>query len=211
MDGDGPDLVRLRQLCDQHDAALYVDEAHSLGTFGPAGAGLCVEKGVRPDVLMAAFGKAVGSQGACVLGSADLRTWLWNRARSFVFSTAPSPVHARTLRAQIAKARAAHGPRDRLRRIAKQVREEWDAAGVPLPGGSFGPVVSLVRGSEASALELAGRLRGAGVLAQAIRPPTVPDGASRVRLILRASFSDSQVARLIEIVARETGEGAAHV
>lgn len=204
MDGDGPDLIRLRELCDRYDACLYVDESHSVGTFGAAGAGLCHQAGVRADVLMAAFGKAVGSHGACVLGSPELRTWLWNRARSFVFSTAPSPTHAAQLLSQIASTRAAHGARDRLQLLSQRVRQVLVEQGAPTVAGSFGPVLSLVCGSEAAALSLAERLRGEGVLAQAIRPPTVPEDGSRVRLILSASLTDPQCARLLEIVARET-------
>lgn len=210
MDGDGPDLGRLRELCDRHDASLYVDEAHSVGTFGPAGAGLCHQAGIRADVLMAAFGKAVGSQGACVLGSSDVRTWLWNRARSFVFSTAPSPIHTAHLGVQIAATRAAHGPRDRLRLLAKRVRETLLEENVPMVAGSFGPVLSLVCGSEAAALDLADRLRASGVLAQAIRPPTVPENGSRVRLILNAGLTDPQCRRLVEIVSRETSRMESH-
>lgn len=210
MDGDGPDLIRLRRLCDEYDAALYVDEAHSVGTFGAAGAGLCHLAGIRADVLMAAFGKAVGSHGACVLGSPDVRTWLWNRARSFVFSTAPSPLHAAHLAAQIHTTRAAHSARNRLEVLAKRIRQALRERGVPIVDGSFGPVLSLVCGSEVSAMSLAGRLRAAGVLAQAIRPPTVPDNGSRVRLILSASLSDARAERLVEIVARETSRGEDH-
>lgn len=210
MDGDGPDLIRLRNLCDQYDAAFYVDEAHSVGTFGAAGAGLCHLAGIRADVLVAAFGKAVGSHGACVLGSAEVRTWLWNRARSFVFSTAPSPAHAAHLASQIHTTRAAHTARNRLQLLAKQVRQTLQERGVPIVGGSFGPVLSLLCGSEGMAMDLAERLRASGVLAQAIRPPTVPDDGSRVRLILSAGLSETQVERLIEIVSRETSPGGSH-
>lgn len=210
MDGDGPDLIRLRSLCDRYDAALYVDEAHSVGTFGAAGAGLCHLAGIRADVLMAAFGKAVGSHGACVLGSSDVRTWLWNRARSFVFSTAPSPPHAAHLASQIHTTRAAHSARNRLQVLAKQVRQMLLGRGVPIVDGSFGPVLSLLCGSEGAAMELAERLRASGVLAQAIRPPTVPDDGSRVRLILSASLSEAQEERLIEIVSRETSRKEDH-
>lgn len=204
MDGDGPDLRRLRDLCDRYDAHLYLDEAHSIGTFGPAGAGLCHQAGVRPNVMMVAFGKAVGSHGACVLGSSDVRTWLWNRARSFVFSTAPSPAHTFQLAAQIAVTRAAHTERDRLHRVAARVRRSLTESGAPILPSSFGPVLSLMCGAEDRAIQLAGRLRAEGILAQAIRPPTVPTNASRVRLILSAGLTDAQVDRLIQIVARET-------
>ncbi len=204
MDGDGPDLARLRAICDEHDAHLYVDEAHSIGVFGASGAGRCREAGIRPDLLMVAFGKAVGSQGACVLGSRDVRSWLWNRARSFVFSTAPSPAHTARLRRQIELTRAADEQRSRLARVAARVRGALVERGAPLIPGSFGPVLGLLCGGEDCALELAERLRSQGVLAQAIRPPTVPPDASRVRLVLSAGFTDAQADRLAQIVARET-------
>jgi 8-amino-7-oxononanoate synthase len=87
MDGDSPDLPSLRTICDRRDAALIVDEAHALGVFGPRGTGLCAAAGVRPDVLVGTASKALGLQGAFVVGPRRLRLWLWNRARSFVFST----------------------------------------------------------------------------------------------------------------------------
>ena len=91
MDGDMADLPALRRLCDQHGAYLYVDEAHALGVFGPNGSGLCARSGVKPEVLIGTLGKALGSHGAFVAGEDALRLWLWNRARSFVFSTATAP------------------------------------------------------------------------------------------------------------------------
>jgi len=204
MDGDGPDLSALRALCDSHDAHLYVDEAHSVGTFGPEGKGLCAEVGVEADVLMAAFGKSVGSQGACVLGSEEIRTWMWNRARSFVFSTGPSPLLAQSLRDQIRKTREADSQRARLQQICEQVRMNLKEEGVGLVQGSFGPVLSLPLGEESRALAFAQSLRERGILAQAVRPPTVPDGESRVRLVLRSSFTEEQISRLCSLVARET-------
>lgn len=91
MDADGPDLAQLRGACDEAGAALLVDEAHALGVLGPGGRGRCAEAGVRPDVLVGTLGKSLGSQGAFVAGRAVLKSWLWNRARSFVFSTGLSP------------------------------------------------------------------------------------------------------------------------
>lgn len=204
MDGDGPDLAELRTLCDRFDAHLYVDEAHSVGTFGPEGSGLCARAGMQADVLMVAFGKSVGSQGACILGSEELRIWLWNRARSFVFSTGPSPLLAQSLREQVSLTKKAEAERFDLERISVQVRRKLQDKGVPLQTGSFGPVLSVLLGEEQEALRVAEGLRADGILAQAVRPPTVPPGHSRVRLVLRASFSKAQVSRLCEAVARET-------
>src|SRR5208337_3075790 len=85
MDADTPDLRALRRVCDEHQAALVVDEAHALGVLGPEGRGLCAALGVQADVLVGTFGKAFGAGGAFVAGCQSLITWLWNRARTFVF------------------------------------------------------------------------------------------------------------------------------
>lgn len=197
MDGDGPDLRRVRELCDRYDAALYLDEAHGVGLFGPAGRGRAAEAGVRADVLMAGLGKAVGAQGGAILGSAELRTWLWNRARSFVFSTAPAPLTATMLVERIGRVRAADAERARLLALAAQTRERLLGLGFDLGSGSFGPILGLRLGEAERALRWAAALRSAGFLAQAIRPPTVPALGSRLRLTLRASHRDDDVERLI--------------
>ena len=196
MDGDGPDLAALRELCDAHDACLIVDEAHALGVFGPAGAGRCAEAGVRADVLVGALGKAVGSNGGFVSGSNALRTFLWNRARSFVFSTAPSPLLAELTREQLGATRTGDDLRQQLATNSAALRRLLADAGLQLTPGSFGPIVSLVLGENDRVLAVAQRLRNSGVLAQAIRPPTVPKGGARLRLTVKATFSWSDVERL---------------
>jgi 8-amino-7-oxononanoate synthase len=200
MDGDGPDLRTLRALCDEHDACLVVDEAHALGVFGPFGAGRCAELGVRPDILVGALGKAVGTHGGFVAGSTQLRRYLWNRARSFVFSTALSPEHSELTRLQVASVREAHALRAALTTNAQHLRDGLDAAGLPLVPNSFGPIVSVVVGGNARATAAAARLRERGVLAQAIRPPTVPAGSARLRLTVKATFSRADIERLIAAV-----------
>jgi 8-amino-7-oxononanoate synthase len=202
MDGDGPDLVALERLCARYDASLYVDEAHGVGIFGPEGAGRCRETGVRPDVLMMGFGKGVGSEGACVLGSRDLRIWLWNRARSFVFSTAPSPERVESLRRQLERTRSAGARRERLSEICDSVREGFQLGGVQLSAGSFGPILSLLVGGEERSLKLCAELKAEGILTQAIRPPTVPVGACRLRIVLHSQLADSHVERLVKVVSR---------
>lgn len=198
MDGDGPDLRVLRSLCDRYDAHLYVDEAHSIGTFGPRGAGLCAAAEVRSDVLVAAFGKSVGAQGACVVSSPFVRTWLWNRARSFVYSTGMSPALAQLLLRQIRFTQAAEVQRQRLTQIAMDVRSGLAGTGMEPEPGTFGPVLALVVGSAERALSMAERLRSRGILAQAVRPPTVPEGQSRLRVVLRSSLTAADCRRLVE-------------
>lgn len=202
MDGDSPDLARLRDLCDQHDAHLYVDEAHSLGVFGPAGSGLCKAKGVVPDVLVGTLGKAVGVTGAFVAGSETLRRWLWNRARSFVFSTGVSPLLAELLLRQVHATRDASEARTRLRQNVESLRAELLAHGVVLPQGNHGPILPIMIGDSARTLAVAERLLAEQIVVQAIRPPTVPSGTGRLRVTVTAEMSRADIHRLAAALAR---------
>ncbi len=194
MDGDSPDLRRLRAACDANDAALYLDEAHALGVFGLGGRGLAHATGITPDVLVGTFGKAVGMQGAFVAGSATLRSWLWNRARSFVFSTGIAPWLAAAIRRRVARVIAADRERARLAAIVLRVRTALVAAGAPIPA-SHGPIIPWLVGDPAVAVALRDRLLARGLFVQAIRPPTVPAGTSRLRLTLHAGLGDADVDR----------------
>lgn len=196
MDGDGPDLRELRRICDEQDACLIVDEAHALGVFGPHGAGRCSELGVRPDILVGALGKAVGTHGGFVAGSSLLRRFLWNRARSFVFSTALSPAHAELSLGQVRAAQSADDARARLHANAEALRTTLTAAGLTLVGGSFGPIVSVILGDNERAAIAAARLKAAGILAHAVRPPTVPVGSARLRLTVNSSLTADEISRL---------------
>jgi 8-amino-7-oxononanoate synthase len=201
MDGDGPDLGRVRELCDAYDAQLYLDEAHAIGVFGEAGAGLAGAAGIRPDVHMVAFGKAVGSQGACIAGSVPLRTFLWNRARSFVFSTAPAPFLCASLATQLDLTRRADGRRQALHAIAALFRARAHQAGIPVLPHSFGPICVAVVGTPEAALTAAETLRDQGILVQAIRPPTVRSGQCRLRATLHAGLGEDDVERAVAALA----------
>jgi 8-amino-7-oxononanoate synthase len=200
MDGDGPDLPALRELCSAYDACLIVDEAHALGVFGPGGAGLCAQVEVAPDILVGALGKAIGTHGGFVAGSATLRRFLWNKARSFIFSTAPSPRHTQLTLSQLDAVQLAATLRERLKDNSRALRERLAAANLAPVKGSFGPIVSVVLGENERALSAAARLRNQGILAQAIRPPTVPVGAARLRLTVKATFDESEIERLARSV-----------
>jgi 8-amino-7-oxononanoate synthase len=198
MDGDSPNLTALRELCDRYGAGLIVDEAHSLGVLGPSGAGLAAAQGVRADVVVAGLGKAVGSQGGLLATSNDLRTWLWNRARSFVFSTAPSPLLCRLTLSQVRAARAADGARARLHARSAELRNALASRGLASLPGALGPIIPIVLGANERALAAMAALRERGILAQAIRPPTVPPGAARLRLTVHADWPDDAVPRIVE-------------
>ncbi len=193
MDGDTPDLVRLRELCDRHDAALIVDEAHALGIFGPRGAGLCTALGVRPDVLIGTLGKSLGLHGAFVAGSSTLRTYLWNRARSFVFSTGVSPMVALAAVDRVRRAAEDDPGRARLMAATNRLRSGLRELGAALLPGSHGPILPWILESPGAAVAMSRRLAQEGILVQPIRPPTVPAGTSRLRITTNALLSEADV------------------
>jgi 8-amino-7-oxononanoate synthase len=202
MDGDGPDLGLLRRVCDEHDAGLLVDEAHSLGVFGPRGAGRCAEAGVAPDVLMGTLGKSLGTHGAFVAGSSALRALLWNRARSFVFSTATSPLLAAVTSLHVERVRDSDADREKLFGLVAALRANLEALGVRVESGLGGPITPILVGDNHAALRAATALEAEGILAQAIRPPTVPEGSARLRLTVTTGWPDEAPARVAAAVAR---------
>ncbi len=193
MDGDTPDLPALRALTRDRDAALIVDEAHALGVFGPDGAGICARDGVVPDVIIGTLGKAVGLHGAFVAGARPLRTYLWNRARSFVYSTATLPLLAALACHRIPAVRAAHSARTRLLTVSDALRAALAAADLPLSPGSHGPILPVVLGDPVQALAATKHLAAAGLRVQPIRPPTVPAGTSRLRLTVNTTHTDAHL------------------
>lgn len=200
MDGDLADLVALRALADAHDAALFVDEAHALGVLGPGGAGLAAALGVVPDVLVGTLGKALGAAGAFVAGDASVIQLIENRARSYVFSTAPAPSLAAAAVTAVALVQRANERRATLLRHAKTLRTRLRALDYTVLEGES-PIVPLLLGEPARAVALAGALREHGCFVQAIRPPTVPRGTSRLRIVPMATHSDAQIDVAIEAFA----------
>lgn len=184
MDADGPDLRALRSLCDAHSTLLYLDEAHALGVLGPRGRGLAAEAGIAPDAFAATLGKSLGAQGAFVGGVAPLYDYLWNKARSFVFSTGLSPALAQHAMGTLREVEAADDLRTELAHKVERFRASLVRGGLAPLG--HGPIVPLVVGSEAAVLGVSERVQARGFHVQPIRPPTVPAGASRLRVTVTA-------------------------
>jgi len=198
MDADSPDLVALRRVCDAHGAALVVDEAHALGVLGPEGRGLCAEAGVAPDVLVGTFGKAFGAGGAFVAGCPALVAWLWNRARSFVFSTGLSPATAHAALAGMRQAEAEPERRRRVLSAAGQLRAGLAALGLRVLG--HGPIVPWLIGEPGAAVRVAATLRELGLDVRAIRPPSVAPGTSRLRLTVTAAHRSADVEHALAVI-----------
>jgi 8-amino-7-oxononanoate synthase len=151
---------------------------------------------VRPDVLIGTFGKSFGVHGAFATGPGSLRTFLWNRARSFVFSTATSPALAATLLERLRTVAGAESARSRLGDLAVRLETLCRACRLQMPPGRHGPIFPILLGSPEAALAGASHLASRGILAPAIRPPTVPDGQSRVRISLTTSMRDEDIERI---------------
>lgn len=200
MDGDSPDLAALRALCDEFDATLIVDEAHALGVFGPQGAGLAAQSGVVPDIVIGTLGKAIGLQGAFVAGPRLVQRWLWNRARSFVYSTAPVPPLARMALLHVKQIREDDARRRTLGERARALRRCINELGFTMPRRSHGPIVPVILGENQSAIDAAQRLRALGILAYPLRPPTVPQGTARLRLTVAADTSEQDFRRLLTAI-----------
>jgi 8-amino-7-oxononanoate synthase len=195
MDGDRADIARLGALAETHNAFLYIDEAHATGVLGPNGMGLCAhEPGI--DLVMGTFSKALGSFGAYVAGSRPLIDFLQNACAGFIYTTAPPPPVLGAIDAALDLVPTMHAERTRLAAQATRVRGAFAALGVDTAASTTHIIPAMV-GSAAAAMALAENLRAHGVLAVPIRPPTVPEGTSRIRFALSAAHSDADIDHLI--------------
>jgi 8-amino-7-oxononanoate synthase len=200
MDADSPDVRALRVACDEAGAGLIVDEAHAMGVLGPDGRGVCAKEGVVPDVLVGTLGKAFGAAGAFVAGCGELIDWLWNRARSFVFSTGLSPAVARGALEGLRTSIANPELRERALARASELRSGLEQRGISALG--YGVIVPCPLGEPSTALRIAGELQRHGIFVQAIRPPTVPSGTARLRMTACASHSRADIEKVLAAVDR---------
>lgn len=209
MDGDLAPLAELACAAERHGAWLMLDEAHAVGVFGDAGGGLAEALGLgdRVAVRMGTLGKALGGYGAFVAGSRTLIELLVNRARAYIYSTALPPAVVGAARAAIAIARDEPERRLALWRNARRLHAGLAAAGLRVPPFAS-PIVPLLAGASAAALGIAERACANGLLAPAIRPPTVPPGTARLRLTPLATHTEEQIDRAVSVLAsaaKETG------
>lgn len=194
MDGDIVDVAALAALACRHDAVLVLDEAHAIGALGPEGRGVAALADIRPDVLIATCGKALGGFGAFAACSRPLADLLWTRARSLVFSTGLPPMIPAAVQAAIEIVRGSEGE-DRRRTLAARARQL--RARVPSLGGAADSAIApLMVGDNRRVMEMTARLLETRVYVQGIRPPTVPNGTARLRVSLAAGHSADDVERL---------------
>ena len=194
MDGDIAPVREIADLAARHGAVVMVDEAHATGVFGPNGGGIVEEMGLAGQVLiqMGTLGKALGGFGAYVAGSRNLRDLLINRCRSFIFTTSLPPVVIAMAIAAIDIIKKEPQRRRALRDNSKTLREGLERMGFSL-GRSGSQILPLMVGDSAKCMILAERLLQNGVFAQGIRPPSVPPGTSRLRIVPMATHTREQM------------------
>ena len=195
MDGDRADLPALVQLAERHGAALYVDEAHSSGVLGPQGRGLAAECG-GVDVVMGTLGKAFGAFGAYIADSRLLIDYLVNRCSGLIYTTALPPAVLGAVDAALELIPTMDGERHRLAAHGQRLRHALAALGLDTLESTT-QIVPAVIGSEVDTLAAAARLEAAGILAVAIRPPTVAPGTSRLRFALSTALAEPEMDRLL--------------
>jgi 8-amino-7-oxononanoate synthase len=195
MEGTSPDAERLSALCQRYNAALLLDEAHALGVLGPGGRGLGTGlAGV--SLISGTFGKAFGSGGAFLAGEALVGEWLLQHSGPYRYTTALAPPLAAAALAALGQIQEQPERARQLLDRAERWRNRLEAAGWPRPAGQ-GPILPLLVGDNQRALALQQQLEQAGLLSVAIRPPTVPAGTARLRLVLRHDLPPGSLERLI--------------
>lgn len=199
MDGDAVDLPRLVDIARAHDAFLFVDEAHATGVLGPGGAGLSATVPGGVDLIMGTFSKAMGGFGAYVAGSRLLCDYLINTCGGFIFTTAPPPAVLGAIDAALDLVPGMDAERTHLAGLSESLRAGLAALGIET-AASTTQIVPAIVGEARDAVTLSARLAEQGILAAAIRPPTVPPGTSRLRLALRATQSEADVERLLAAI-----------
>lgn len=202
MDGDLAPLEGIVELARRHGARIMVDEAHATGVVGPGGRGLVAALGLQHevDLVIGTLSKALGSYGAFVCCEPDLAELLINRSRTLIYSTALPPPTVAAALAALRLLRDQPGIIERLWANARTLRTELGRHGLRIAVADM-PIVPVVVGDARAATDLCEQVLSEGVFAQAIRPPTVPPGTSRLRLVATAGHSTQDLAHAASTVA----------
>jgi glycine C-acetyltransferase/8-amino-7-oxononanoate synthase len=202
MDGDLAPLAEIAELARRHGARVMVDEAHATGVVGPGGRGLVAELGLEDEieVTIGTLGKALGSYGAFACCSEEMKSFLVNRARTVIYSTALPPATLGAALAALDLVEQDPAIVERLHERARILRTALAGHGFAIEPGSM-PIVPLVVGNPETAVELAQAALAGGVFAQAIRPPTVPNGTSRLRLVATAAHRPEELRDAAQVLA----------
>lgn len=199
MDGDAADLETLVELKNKYDAFLIVDEAHALGCLGQTGAGLAEELGMLEniDIVVATMSKALGATGGVVAAKKIVIDLLINKARSFIYTTAPTVANCAAALAALEILRVEPVRREKLKQNAEYLRERLNRLGIDT-GQSKSHIIPIIIGDEKDTLRLSKKLFEMGLFIPAIRPPTVPAGTARLRVSLQTEHSREQIDQLCD-------------
>ena len=204
MDGNLAQLPELAAQAKAHQAWLMVDDAHGFGVLGQTGAGLVEHYGLSSDdvpVLVGTLGKAFGTSGAFVAGSAELIETLIQFARPYIYTTSSSPALACATLASLQLVKTEHWRREHLQQRIQEFRQGAQALGLNLMDSPT-PIQPIIIGDSAQAMAISAQLRAQGILVGAIRPPTVAVGSARLRITLSAAHSSAQVQQLLDALAQ---------
>ena len=190
------DIVRLAK---QHHAWLMVDEAHAFGVFGPTGAGLVEAMGLEADVdvQMGTLSKAAGAYGAYCAGSPELKEYLMNSARSFIFTTAIPSAVAAAARCALSIMKSEPQRRERVLSLAGKMRDGLKKSGFDTLESET-PIIPVMMRKASQALEMSRKLLERGIFVSAIRPPTVPAHTARLRVTVTAAHTDDDIDACLE-------------
>ena len=208
MDGDTADLKKIIEYKETYNLSVFVDEAHAFGVRGSQGEGVCVELGLSEnvDIIVGTFGKALASVGAFVACDKTTKEYLVNKARSFIFSTALPPINILWTKWLLEKVVPCQvEQRLHLLSLSAYFRDELKRLGYTVMGDS--QIVPIIMGDNKTTLELARKLEEVGVLAFAVRPPTVAKGSSRIRFSLNAGIYEADLSEILEVLAENSPTG----
>lgn len=198
MDGDIADIKKLIEIKNKYNAILIIDEAHSIGIFGENGFGFC-ESYPEVDLVLSPFGKAIASYGAFTAGNKTLIDYIINKARSFIFSTSIPPINALWTKWILEKKLPLlKEKRTKLLNLSKKLREDLILKGIETLGES--QIVPIIIGKDEKTVKIAQKLKSCGYWVLPIRPPTVPQGSSRLRISLSATMMSEDIEKLPDLI-----------
>ena len=202
MDGDLAPLPALAEVCNAHQALFMVDEAHSTGVFGAQGRGLVSHYGLQDtvNISMGTLSKALGSYGGFACCSVAMQDYLTNYARPFIYSTALPPTVIGPVHQALRFLQSTPDAGRKLLERSARLRKKLQTHGIDT-GNSESPIIPLMVGDEKLAIRISESLREKGILAVAIRPPTVPNGTSRIRLTVTLGHEESLIDQVADQIA----------
>jgi 8-amino-7-oxononanoate synthase len=199
MDGDIAPLAEFSGLCKTYGAVSMIDEAHSTGVFGVGGSGLAGASGIDADIIIGTLSKAFGVQGGFVCCGKNFIDYLVNKCRAFIYTTAVSPVIAAAVLKSLEIIKKSGDKRKNLLENAQCLRGKLNSLGFDT-GKSQTQIIPVIAGSSEAALKISELLTENGIFVPAIKPPTVPQGKSRIRISLTAGHNRQDIEALVKAI-----------